>query len=357
MRLSREVADMEKIHKRIVTTSTWAASSDLTPVALPREGLITEVGVRAAITTAALTATAVADGMRRVIQNLKIEGDGGRTYLGLSGEQVPRLLNFLNELEFNCPVQDSLMPEVGDTAMGHISWVFHPGSNPKDPFDLSAVIPARALSTLQILLTTTANGVVDAAAAIASGTYYYWINEVLQVPVPKGIMTPVGSTLVLANDATYSDYSKDIDVPGGAWLRRIIFLCQDETATVPVRKDDQVTHVKLKLPKTASTQIEATIQDLKLLTAKRYGLSGFAMNAVLGAATTRPGWEVEKVLPAGLFILDLRDYFHPVWGANLTGFQTGDVKLGLTIGSRTAGDDTIIYWDQLMPVEDGYVGK
>ena len=348
---------MEKLTKNIVTRGTWAASSDLTPIDLPREGLITEVGIRAEITTAALTATAVADGLKRVIQNLKITGDGGRSYLGMSGEQIPRLLNFLNECEFGCAMMDSLMPEVGDTALSHMSWVFHPGNNPKNPFDLSAVIPARALSTLQLLLTTTSDLVVDANAAIASGYYNYWINEVLEVPVPKDIFTPVGSTLVWPNDANYSDYSKDIDVPGGAWLRRIIFLCQDDTATVPIRKDDQVTGVKLKLPRKATSQIEAKIQDLKLMTAKRYGLSGFSMLAPLGAITTRPGWEVEKALPAGLFILDLRDYFDPVWGANLTNYQTGDMKLGLTVENRAAGDDTIIYWDQLKPVEPELVGR
>ena len=162
---------MEKVTRDIISRATWAASSDLSPINLPREGLITEVGIRAAITTAALTATAVQDGMRRVIQNLKIQGDGGRTYLGLSGEQSARLLNFMNECDHQCPMLDSLMPEVGDTALSHFSWVFHPGSNPKDPFDMSAVVPARALATLQLLLTTTANGVIDAAAAIASGYY------------------------------------------------------------------------------------------------------------------------------------------------------------------------------------------
>lgn len=348
---------MRKMHRRILTTSTWAASADLTPVNLPREGLITEVGVRAAITTAALTATAVADGMRRVIQNLKIEGDGGRTYLGLSGEQAPRLLNFLNECEHQCPVIDSLMPEVGDTALSHITWVFHPGINPKDHFDTSVVIPARALSTLQVALTTTSNAVIDAAAAIASGTYYYWINEVLDVRVPKGQKTPVGATTVWPHDANYSDYSKEIDVPCGAWLRRIIILVQDETATVPVRKDDELTGLKFKLPKAATSTIEGKIQDLKFLTAKRYGLPGFNMLAALGAVTTRPGWEMDKVLPAGLFIIDLRDYFDSLWGANLTGYQTGDVKLGLTIENYTSGDDTLIYWDQLKPVESEYIGK
>lgn len=348
---------MEKVSKRIVSTGTWAASSDLTPINLPREGLITEIGFSADITTAALTATAVADGMKRVIQNLKVQGDGGRTYLGLSGEQAARLLNFLNECEFGCALQDDNMPEVGDTALGRFNWVFHPGSNPKDPFDMSVVIPARALSTLQILLTTTANSVVDAAAAIASGTYRYWINEVLEIPVPKGIMTPLGSTLVKPHSANFSDYSWDIDVPGGAWLRRIIVLVQDDTATVPDRADDELTGLKLKLPRKAMDQIELPITDLKLMTAKRYGLSGYSMNAALGAVTTRPGWEVDKVIPQGLFILDLRDYFHPIYGANLTNYQTGDVKLGLTIENYAAGDDTLIYWDQLMPVASQYVGK
>lgn len=347
---------MDKITKRIVTTSAWSESADLTPVDLPREGLITEVGIRAAITTGALTATAVADGMRRVIQSLKIQGDGGRTFLGLSGEQMGRLLNYLNECEFACAFQDALMPEVGDTALGDFSWVFHPGSNPKDPFDMSAVIPARALSTLQILLSTTAATIIDAAgtADIASGTYSYWINEVLGVPVPNGIMTPLGSSFMQDLAATYSDHSFKIDVPAGAWLRRIIFLIQDDTAN-PERIDTEVTSVRLEMPKAPLHQIEAPIEDLKVMTAKRYGLSGFSMLAALGATTTRPGWEVDKVVPKGLFILDLRDYFHPIYGANLIGYQTGDVKLGLTIAVATG--EAIIYWDQLLPVESQYVGK
>jgi len=63
------------------------------------------------------------------------------------------------------------------------------------------------------------------------------------------------------------------------------------------------------------------------------------------------------VLSKGFVILDLRKYFHPLWGMNMTNFQTGDVKLGLTIENYTGGDDTIIYWDQLMPVEAKYVSK
>jgi len=352
---------MKKKHQRIITTSTWAASSDLTPVNLPREGLITEVGIRAAI-TATLTATAVADCTKRVLQNLKIEGDGGRAFLGMSGEQIPRLLNFLNECEHGCPFLHA-PTDVGATSFIQ-SFIFHPGSNPKDPFDMSVVIPAQALATLQILLSTTAAAVTDAAGAITAGTYSYWINQVLGVKIPRGIKTPIGSTLVWPPDATYSDYSKKIDVPGGAWLRRIIMLVQDETATVPVRKDDEVTGIKLELPKVGFPIIEGNWEDLKVMTAKRYGLPQWEQEGVLGAvATTRPGFDGQAILPAGLVIIDLRDYagysglFHPIWGMNLIPFQTGDVKLGLTIGSRAAGDDVIIYWDQLMDVAEEHVDK
>lgn len=352
---------MKKKHQRVITTSTWAASSDLAPVDLPREGLITEIGVRANI-TATLTATAVQDMTKRTIQNLKIQGDGGRAYLGMSGEQVPRLLDFLNRCEFGCP---GLHAPADVAATSFIqSLVFHPGSNPRDAYDTSVIIPAQALATLQILLTTAAAAVTDAAGTISAGTFYYWIHQILGAQIQRGQKTPMGSTLIWPADATYSDYSKKIDVPGGAWLRRILILVQDETATTPVRKDDQVGGIKLELPKVGFPIIEGTWEDLKLVTAKRYGLPQWEQEGALGAiATTRPGPDGQAILPAGLVIIDLREFagysglFHPLWGMNLIPFQTGDVKLGLSIDARTAGDDVIIYWDQLQDVPEEMVGK
>ena len=353
---------MFKNSKRVVTTGTWAASADLTPVDLPREGLITEIIVRAVI-TATLTATALSDATKRVIQNLKIQGDGGRTYLGLSGEQAARLLNFMNMCDFGgefvSPGGVLTTVDVGSTSFEQY-FVAHFGSNPKDPFDLSAAIPARALSTLQALLTTTAAAVTDAAGAITAGTYYYQINQVLDMPVPAGLMCPLGSTLVWAHDANYSDYSKKIDVPAGAWLRRIVMLVQDATGTTPLRKNDEITGVKLELPKAANKEVGAWLwQNLLAETAKIYGLRGSSQSeAVVGAvATTRPGYNSTPFIPHGLAIIDLRKYFHPVYGMDLTQYQTGDVKLGLTVENYAGGDDTLIYWDQLQPVESQYVGK
>lgn len=144
---------MEKITKRIITTSTWTAGADLTPVALPREGLITEVKIRFKPT---LTGAGVSgeDLFFGGAQNLKVEGDGGHTYLGLSGEEMSRLLSYLNIYEFGAPMINLQGTVAAVFTTPSCTWVFHPGSNPKDPFDMSAVIPARALSTLQAHLST-----------------------------------------------------------------------------------------------------------------------------------------------------------------------------------------------------------
>ena len=60
---------MRKTIKRLTAYSTWGASSDLTPIDLPRDGLITEITIRANL-TATLTAAAYDDWFRRVIQNI-----------------------------------------------------------------------------------------------------------------------------------------------------------------------------------------------------------------------------------------------------------------------------------------------
>lgn len=327
--------------------STWGASTDLTAIKLPREGLVTEIGIRAAITMngSTLGAANQPDGLRRVIQNLKIEGDGGKAFLGMSGEQVPRILALWNLYEHQASFHGFL-----DAATESYSWVFHPGSNPRDPFDLSAAIPARALATFQALLTTTANSVVDDTQTISSGYYYYWIHEVLDVAVPEGLMVPMGSTLTYPHDAAFSDYSKEIDIPAGAWLRRAFIFVQNETATIPIRKNDEVTGLRVRKPKTGEVLMAARFEDLKADNAARYGVLGACLQVADTSALTAG-------IPDGFAIIDFRKYANPLYGLDLRGLATGDYKLGLTIENYTSGDDTIIYWDQLAPVEPVYVGK
>ena len=204
---------MQKIIKRLTTSSLWSTTADLTPVDLPREGIITEITIRANL-TATLTATALDDWFRRFLTNIKIEGDGGRAYLGMSGFQMSTVLSLWSEAYLGMSTLHSngagialASPDVGSTAFTAVlKW--HPGSNPNDPFDLTAAIPAKALSTLQAKLTTAIGSTVDPNGLITAGTFNYEICEVLpDNGIPAGLMVPTGSTLQYTHAATYSDFS------------------------------------------------------------------------------------------------------------------------------------------------------
>ena len=360
---------MLKQIQRITDVSTWAASADLAGIPLPRDGVITEVTIRANI-TATLTAAAYDDWFRRVIQNIRIEGDGGRAYLGMGGDQMSRMLSLWAETLTGAPTLHSngagialAAPDVASTSFRSV-FKFHPGSNPHDPFDMTAVIPARALSTLQVKLTTTADTVVDAAGLITAGTFNYEVHTVLGVPVASFMMTPVGSTLSYPHTANFSDFVYEIDIPGGAWLRSILMLVQDHTGTVSRRKDDEVAGIRIRRSKVGDYILAQNIFEAKHAMAARYGLRGIAGDVgPLGAiATTRPSPEtLLSMVPAGWLLIDMRQFAatpeERMWGLDMRNTQTGDYKLGLTIENYTGGDDTIIYWDQLRAVEPNMVGR
>ena len=353
---------IRKIVKRLSATNTWTETTDLTPIDIPRDGLITEVSIRADL-TATLTAAAYDDWFRRCFQNIKIEGDGGRAYLGMSGAQMSTILSLWNEVISGAPTICSngagialSAPDVGSTTFKSI-FRFHPGSDPHNPFDTTAVIPAAFLSMLQAKLSTPVDHVTDAAGPITAGTVRYSVNVVqgsTQELRSLAKMSPVGSTLVYAHTANYSDYSYDIDVPAGAWLRSIIMRHTDDTGTPAFRrKSDEVTGVKLKTPKMGDYVFELPIFELQHAMCQRYGLRGVAGDVgPLGAiADLGPRPEsLQSMVPAGFEVIDLRPFGHPIYGLDLTQYQTGDLKLGLTIENYAANDATTIYWDQLLPL-------
>lgn len=334
--------------KRVTDVSTWAASSDLQALSLPREGLVTEIKIQADLTMSAALTAVQPDGLFRTIQNMKIEGDGGRAFLGMSGEQMGRLMALWTLYDYGTP-----MINIQSGTNGIVTFTFHPGSNPADPFDMSAVIPARALSEFLAKLTTTANTVVDDTTTISSGSYRYEVNHILGVPITGDLMMPIGSSLTKSHSSNKSDFSEEIDVPTGNWLRRIFMLVQDETATRPVRKDDEVTGVRLSVPGTGQVIMESTWEGLKA-SSFQGRIAGYPYQ-VADAITGHMN------LPSGLAVIDLRKFrgrgFHPVYGMDLRNTQQGRVKLGLTIENYTSGDDSIIYWDQLQAVSPSYVGR
>ncbi len=360
--------EVQKITKYLPNTGTYSASTTLSPLDVPREGIITEVQVRMHA-TATLTATAPQDSTRRVLDTLRIAGDN-ITFLGLdagggTATQLGRLLALLNQFDCGGAATRANVADIGTTGFDQC-FVFHPGSNPKDPFDVSAGIPASKLATLQATIGCPAATACDANATL-TGTYLLTISEVLGWPIFPNMMQPVGYTQVWSPDGNYASWGKLIDVPAGSWLRRIIIMVQDQTPTNPWRTDALVTGLSLSLPKTSQTFLQAYVLDLKAMMSRRYRNALSVEDGILGATagappSARPGFSGAAFMPLGFYIIDLRDYFDPNWGMNLiadprTGapFQSGDVKLGITYAGYVGLQAVYIYWDLFQPVNPKYV--
>jgi len=334
------------VTKKLVDTLTWAASSDV-QVDLPKEGAITRIVIDYYLTvTACLAAdTNTEFAQWKPIQNLKVEGGGGKQYIGAVGTQMGRLLHFLNQKDFPGSVFQKAMTT--DTIFGRI--ILHPGSRPRDmygrdnPFDLTAFIPAKDESNLKLTWTTTqAADVSDTAIDITAGLMVVTEHEVLGLPNMDG-MVPVSNTEEYAHTANKSDLSAQFDVPTGSFVRRIAIMQQDDTAIGsggPLVSDDEIGKVGLLLPKENRRLVEidweAFIQE-----------NGIPRELALTAAgaVTKP---VEKVV-GGFGVIDLRKYGNPDYGFDLRNYATGDVKLGMTIEDYAAGDDTIILYDTVQP--------
>lgn len=336
------------VKKTLVDTATWAASSDK-QITLPNEGAITRIVVHYYLTTTGILAadTNTEFAQWKPIQNLRVEGGGGRTYLGAQGEQMGRILHFINQRDFPGYMFQKGMAT--NTIYGTI--ILHFGSRPRDmygrdnPFDLTTFIPAANESPngLKLTWTTTAAAdICDTTVDISAGTMEVTVYEVLGLPSMAGMM-PLSSTDTYPHTGNISDPGHQFDVPTGSYLRRISILQQDETAVSsggPLVSGDEIGKVILTLQKDNRRLLEV---DWDALVSD----PGIPREVALTAAgaVTKP---VEQVV-AGFGVLDLRKYAHPDYGLDLRSYQTSDVKMGVTIENYASGDDTIVFYDMVQP--------
>lgn len=342
---------MQLVVNRQTPSWTWAASSVVSGD-VKATGALTRIVLRFHMTPSATMAAAMQEqGLWRAIQTLKLVGNGGVNYFSMGDMQIGRMLRCLN-------MNDKVAPGITQpiSTPNDVLLVLHFGSRPFDqygrdnPFDLSAFVPAFDDSGLKIEWGTTANDVMDDAVTISSGTLYATLYEVLGTKLDimremhrQGVrhpMVPTSSYYSYAHTGTFSDVSKELDVPCGAYLRRIAIMCQDDTATRPLLADDEVTEVALKLP-VGNQRI--FFDDWPAMV---QGQQRGPQNGLVDDAGTTGG---AVALGAGFATVDCRQLAHPDYGLDLRNMKTGDIKLGVTIGSYAAGDDSFYWFDQVRP--------
>lgn len=339
------------IRTRQTPTWTWAASQTVSQD-IKASGAITRIALRVRLTMSGSAAAAVQeDGFWRIMQALTLKGNSGVAYFSMGDEQIGRMLHLLN-------LNDRVLPGVGHGPIATTNdfiYVLHFGSRPRDqrghdnPFDMSAFVPAFDDTGLKLDWLTTANTVVDDTLTISSATMYATIYEVVGTKDDimkemwrQGVRTPMvpsSSYYVYQHTGTVSDVSKDLDIPGGAFMRRIGILAQDDTATRPLRADDEVTEVAIKLP--VGNQ-RVFFDDFPALVYGQGRNQSVLVddNAMTGGALA---------VGAGFGVVDLRQQGDADYGLDLRNYKAGDFKLGVTIGSYAAGDDSFYWFDQLRP--------
>jgi len=342
---------LQMIRNKQSTTLTYSASS-VVAADIRASGALTRLVLRVRLTPSGSMAAAVQeDGIFRILQTLAIKGAGGVHYFSMGDEQIGRMLHLLN-------MHDRLIRGTGHgplAAVNDLVFVIHFGSRPRDafgrdnPFDLSALVPAFDDSELRIEWGCPANTVVDDTVTISGAVMHVSVHEVLGTAqeikaemARQGVrvaMVPTSSYRSYAHTGNLSDLSAEFDVPTGAYLRRIALMAQDDTATRPLRADDEVTKVGLKLPIGNQRIFE---EDFAALVYQQGAVQSVLVddNAVTGGS---------PVVGAGFGVIDCRELAHPDYGLNLMAYKSGDVKMGLTIENYAAGDDTFLWYDQVRP--------
>lgn len=359
-------------------TGAWAATSTVS-TDLEQVGVITQIDVTVELTpSATLSAAHQEDAPFRPIQNFSIRG-GSHTYFTLPadpGGQPGVLWHYINKHDgYGVGHAQATIVAPFRTYMP-VTWVFHCGTRHRDvygrrnPFDLSAFIPASQEQQLKAEWATTGNDVMDDVVTIASATMRFTIHRILgsdaeiaaemarqavNLPPIPGIrgMVPAYTARVISPTTTHSDFSREEDLPLGKYLARMAFLAQDATATRPLRAADELTGIKLALPGSSEDLIKVFVDQLT--NQEEYGTamtddSGAAVNA---AVATQASVDFDAAAPSGIFIVDLKDRGENPWnrdyGLDLRNKQTGAAKLGLTISTNASGDDVLMLFEQYQP--------
>lgn len=342
---------LQLARNRQTKTWTWAASSTVSQD-IKAAGAITRIVLRINLTpSGSIAAALVPDGLFRIIQALTLKGSGGVSYFSMGAEQIGRMLHLLNQY-------DRTVRSVGHEPLSTVNdlvFVLHFGSRPQDeygrdnPFDLSAFVPGFDDPQLTLDWLTTANNVMDGSVTISSATMYATVYEVLGTAAEiraemarqrvRQSMVAYSSYEQFAHAATISDLGKEFNVPTSGYLRRIAIMAQDDTSTRPLRADDEITEVGLVLPVGSQRLIKDDFVSLVL----QQGMlqSGLVTNQATtgGALAVGPGFGV----------MDLRQHGDPDYGLDLRPYKSGDVKLGVTIGTYAAGDDSFYWYDCVKP--------
>lgn len=369
------VVKKESIQQSV--TGTWVASSTVT-VLLDRIGLVTQYDLVHRLTPSATFLGAnQPDGLYRPFQNIQILS-GGFTYCALpsdgggEGGVLQHFLNILDGLGTGYPSGAITAP---DLTYVPVKLSFHPGVRPQkrdggiNLFDLTAFIPAGITSQPQVTWTTNGNTVVDDTVTLTSGVLTIMAHRILGTAQDvmeemgiQGVLEILAATgdpkargfipnwvgQIQSPIAVAADFSLLFDVNVGGFLKRVTFLAQDATATVPNRAEDELTGIKLSIPERGNVIFQYSTERMSGSLPQGTQLGVDDVYAYGGSS------------PKGFYPFDLRAYgvtpLEQIMGLDTRDKKTGYAQWGQTLGTNASGDDLLMLTEKSI-IYDGEIAS
>lgn len=294
----------------VPTPHTYVASTT-TRVDLPRSGFITHIDhLLYGDITAGGGATALQDGLFRILRATNIRAAGSKTFFNHTDG---RLWHYWNHHRYLGNIHVDAVPTAGANNIVRAYVPLHLGFDPLNIYDAKVVIPGRDLQNLVEEIVWGVAADVGAVQTINAMTLTLTINEIALEPGeavsgfwPAGFLLPRFESRANRAIGVQSNLGFEDDVPVGDTLFHTLVLM---LAAATTRSDAEATEIGVKFPKVR--EIPSQVEWHTFLKQAR---ALFSLPATLTGVVLFP-WERVS-----------RDPF----GIDLKLAQAGDVKLGFT---------------------------
>ena len=207
---------------------------------LPTQGYITriELLLHLNVTTDSGGATPNEDALARILDSIRLEYPGHKTYFACPDG---RLLKYKNYLDLGRIAEDSLPTSASVTQDVYAKYNIYWGFNPRDPFDPSVVVPAEELSNLRLTVLWGDASSLGAGYTINLGEIIVTIRRYdLESGETKAFarrIEPRMESVEKNIEEAVSDLGFQINVPVGLVLRETLIMVTDSADN---RSDEEV---------------------------------------------------------------------------------------------------------------------
>ena len=220
-------------------------------VDLPRSRWIRRIRIIAEAVVGTVGTSPNAQALPRLLANIAVKADGNTNYFDVSGEDLYQI----NQRDYSTSILKDATIAAQTTYRQE--YILDFALNRKNDFDMSCLLPAHLMNTLQLVLTsnTTLVAAGNADTVLTSLTCYAVVEEVHMTTAEAKEMygdnyERLGKVFVTKKEAAISaantNYTGEIDLQVGYIISDVLLRTSDTTTLSAVSTEDLITSYKIE---------------------------------------------------------------------------------------------------------------